>query len=263
MSVITFIYIGEEYLVGRLVEYASNAQHQYGPAVRHHATHKALGFGPTGKTTAKALLEFLVKAEGDAGGAGQIDVEGITHVVPIEHHIIAHVEGDVEHDEQQFEGCKLKRAFLVTQVGKGYALKGIDGHGYKHGPHIGRVVGIAHGRTQRVNKGKHQGHKQQRGAAHHGKGGGIYPAGVLTLLVHETEKGSFHAIRQYNQQQGRVGIQIGYDAIAATGGTDLGRVERHKQIVEETSHYARHAIDGGVLGKALHSAGLALCSMIV
>lgn len=102
MGVITFIYIGEEYLVGRLVEYASNAQHQYGPTVRHHATHKALGFGPTGKTSAKALLEFLVKAEGDAGGAGQIDVEGITHVVTIEHHIIAHVEGDVEHDEQQF-----------------------------------------------------------------------------------------------------------------------------------------------------------------
>ena len=71
-----------------------------------------------------------------------------------------YVERYVQNDEQQLEGCKLDGALLLTQVGKRYALKGIDGHRHGHNPDVRRMLGIAHERGYGVKKGKHQRHKQ-------------------------------------------------------------------------------------------------------
>ena len=155
-----------------------------------------------------------------------------------QHDVVSQIEQDVEQDEEQFEGSKLDGALLVTQISEGNALEGIDGHGDKHGPHVGRMVCISHCRAQRTKEQKDKGNEKQRGATHHGQDGGVDLAAVFLFLVDKTEESGFHAEGENHEQQGRVGIHVGDHTVATAGRTDFCCVERHQQIVEESANDA-------------------------
>ena len=69
----TFIYIGEEDFVSRLVQYSGNAEHQYGPAVREHSAHKG---AVEHVFEARKLLH---QEEHQRAGAEQVDVESVAY----------------------------------------------------------------------------------------------------------------------------------------------------------------------------------------
>ena len=142
------VYLGEENLVGSLVEYAGDTEHEDGPAVAHHAAEEGL-------VEAVFLAEELFpEEEGERSGAEQIDVEGIagTHrgtvyggdearaasaVADIGQDEEEHeVEGYRHEDVEQLEGGELHGALLVAQIGEGDALEGVYSHGDGHHPHV-------------------------------------------------------------------------------------------------------------------------------
>ena len=134
--------VAEDEFVGRLVEDAGNAEHQYGPGVAPHGTHQLAVEDPS-----EAGQLFPQQGYRDEG-AEEVYGEDVAHAdfktvhqsrqQEEEHQVEHDVEGDVE----QFEGGKLERALLVAQVGKGNAQESIDGHAEGHHLHILRVPAI-------------------------------------------------------------------------------------------------------------------------
>ena len=247
MGVALLIDVGEENLVGGLVQDAGDAEYEDWPTVAQHLPHENLGLCPRSLFATEALSQLLIEEEGDGGGADEVDIERIAHVVAVHDDVIDEVEGNVESDEEQLEGGKLQRAFLVSEIGEGDALEGVYRHGDEHRPHIRRMVGVAHRLAQGRDEEEHQGDEEQGGAAHHAEHRMVNLLGVLALLVDEAEEGGLHAVGEDDEEQCRVGIHIGDDTIATAGGTDLCRVEGYKQIVEESADDTAHAIDGGIL----------------
>ena len=240
--------VWEEYLVGRLVEYAGNAQHEHRPSVGQHAAHQAAV-----EHIAEAG-ELAAEAQRYAGRAGQVDVEGVANVGGPARDVgqgdeAKQVEGYVNHDEEQLEGRKLYGALHVPEVGERYALEGVDGHGHGHHPHVRRMVGVAHEGRQRPDEGQHQRHEGGRGGSHAYEDGGVDALWVFALFVGKTEEGGLHAVGEYDKQQGRVGIHVGYHTVTAALGRQLGCVEWHEQVVEKPTNYARQSVDGRILGQ--------------
>ena len=229
VHVFTFIYIGEQHLVGRLVEYAGHAEHQYGPAVAQHPSQH-------GRVQCVAeSRELLDQQHACRGRADQVDVEREAHLLALVDGEVGDVEGYAEDDVEQFECGKLDGFLLLSEVGEGYAQKGVDGHRDCHHPHIVGMVGVAHEPGEWVEEYEHQGDEGHCHRAHADERGGVDAVGVFVRLVGEPEVGGLHSEGEQHEHQCRIGVHVGDDAVAARRGRHLGRVERHEQIVEEAS----------------------------
>ena len=228
----TFIYMGEQHLVGSLVQYACDAENQDGPCVAQHAAQQ---LAVEHVAEARELLEH---AEGERGRAGQVDVEGIAHVSAVEQGKVDYVERYAHEDVQQLECGKLQCFLLLPQIGEGNAQEGVDGHGDGHHPHVVRMVGIAHEPAQRTDEQQHQRHEPSRHGAHADERGRIDAHGVFVRLVGEAEVGGLHAEGEQHHDECRVGIDVGDDTIAARSCRKRSRVERHKQVVQEAANDA-------------------------
>ena len=161
--------------------------------------------------------------------------------------VVNEVEGDVQADEEQLERCKLQWTLFVSEVSERNALESIDCHGYEHRPYVGWMFRIAHRIAQWRDEEEHQGNEEQGGGTHHAEHCVINLFGVFALFVDEAEEGGLHSVGQDDEEQRCVSVHVGDDTITTTGGTNLCRVEWHKQIVEESADDTAHTIDGGIL----------------
>ena len=109
--------------------------------------------------------------------------------------------------------------------------------------------GIAHGTGYGAYERQDNHDEQQRCESHGRQCGGIYLLRILALLVGEAEESGLHAVGQDDEQQRRVGIYVGYYSVAAACRRQLGRIERHEQIVEKTSYDAAQSVDSSILCK--------------
>ena len=88
MSIALLIDVREENLVGCLVQNTGNTEHEDWPAVAHHLPDEHFTFAPGAFLAHESFLQFLVETEGDGCGANQVDVESITHIVPIHDDVV-------------------------------------------------------------------------------------------------------------------------------------------------------------------------------
>ena len=158
VSVAAFVDVGEENLVGSLVENAGYAEYEYRPRVGEHAAQQCL---------VKLVFDahqLLPEEERERCRAEKVDIEGIAsangrvvYLCDESRRAVAFVYGrqhEEEHqieryrheDVQKLQGSELDRAFLVSQIGEWYALEGIYRHRDSHHPDVRRVVGVAHER---------------------------------------------------------------------------------------------------------------------
>ena len=247
MSIALLIDVREENLVGCLVQNTGNTKHEDRPAVAKHFFDEHLSLSPRGVRTRKTFLQFLIEEDSHGRGADDVDVKSIFHITSTHEAEVSDVHRHIADDEEHLQGCKLQWALLVSQIGKWYALEGIDSHGDKHGPDVCRMVGVSHGTAQWMQEDEYQGHEEQGGAAHHAQDCGIYFVSIFSLLVDKAEEGGLHTVSQDDENQSRIGIHVGDDTITTTGCTDGSRVEWHKQIVEESADDTAQTIDGGIL----------------
>ena len=91
-------------------------------------------------------------------GSEDITEEDIIHIVFAQEDQEEDIKADIEQDEEQFERSKSDRAFLITQISKGNARKGINGNGSKHHLDKLRMIGI----TQNVRQGLMEDNNQRR-----------------------------------------------------------------------------------------------------
>ena len=223
MGVGIFVYLGEEYLVGGLVEDARDAQHEDGPAVMPHPPKQF----PVEHITESR--EFTVEEEGDDRCAEQVDAEHISHACRFARDMGQHEEGeeveqDIHTNEQQLQRSELHRFFLVAEVGERYALEGIKRYGDSHHPDVRRMVFITHETRDGTEEDDDQQHEHQPDEAHTHQGRGIDALRIFLLFVGEAEKCRFHAEGQDDQKQCHISIHIGDDSIATTRRRYLGGV---------------------------------------
>ena len=138
---------------------------------------------------------------------------------------------------------------FVAQPGERNALERVQRHAGAHYAHIVGVVGITGKRGHRPEERQHRRHEHHAHRTDHDEHRGVCAAHIGAFLVDEAEEGGFHAEREQHEQQRRVGVHVRYHAVAARRGRQLGRIERHEQVVEESSHYAAHPVKGRVAEK--------------
>ncbi len=137
----------------------------------------------------------------------------------------------------------------ITQIGKGNRREGVDGHAHAHNHQIFGMIGIADGTGYRMDKQCQQHHKEQRGEAYSVERGRIDLFRILARTVHKPEEGGLHTVSQDDDEQGNVGIDVGDDAILSSGSVELRRLNRYKQIADETGCNTAQAVDGRVFCK--------------
>ena len=206
VRITSFIYIREQYLVGRLVKYACNAQYQYGPAIRKHTFKQGL-IENVGETA-----QLFIETKGDASRTNEVDVEGVTctyvwrinkahplmsaFVKGWQQQIVNQIERNVAANEKQFEGGKLDGALLIAKVGKGNALECVDGYRRCHNPNVRWMVGIAHCLRDGMQEKYHHCDEKGGSETHGEQDGGIYPLWIFVALIGETEKSGLHSVCQ-------------------------------------------------------------------
>ena len=197
----TIVEIREQNLRCRLVELSCHAHDEQRPGVAEHA--------PAGSKveTKPETAQFLGEQQKRKKRAHQVDVEHKSHIereglvvdaegVPAQggqHDEVEQVQRDVEQNVHNPQRGKSHRLMLIAQVGKGNGSESIYGHRHIHHPHILRVVGIADGSGNGLQKQKHHHNGQHRRGGQHAQCGGIDALRVFTLSVHEPEEGGFHA----------------------------------------------------------------------
>ena len=242
----------EAYLVRHLVEDAGDAEEQQGPCVAEHL------FQQLPVYAAAQLAEFGQEAQGDAGGTDEVHDKDIAHlvvgVIPAHQLRVGMVKawGDKEHEEvqadvakdiQKFEEGELERPALEAQQGEEDGLEGIDGH---HTAHHGEEFGmgvVAEAMGYGLDEAEEQEQEQGRDAAHGRQSRGEDGVGAVAVLVGKIEEGGLHAKGEDDQHEGGVGINLGDNAIAAGGGSNLIGVERDEQVVQETAYNTAHAVN--------------------
>ena len=233
MGIAGCIDIGEENLVGRLVQDTGNAEHEQRPGIVEHTAEKLTVEDPS--ETAEL---FAQTTEQDAG-TGKVDVEGISHVLSVDNGKVDEVHRDIQCDVQQLQRCKLQGSFLVTQIGEWYGRESIDADCNSHHPDVLRMIGIAHGLGDRLDEKQHKHDEGESQSAYGNQCGTIDAVGILALLVGETEESGLHTKQQDDHDEGRIGIDIGDDAITAGGCCQFCRIKRDEQVVEKPADDAR------------------------
>ena len=245
---------GEEYLVQHLVEDAHNAEDEQWPGVLEHALQKWKV--ESGKFK---VFEFAPEAEGDEGGAEEVDIEDIADIVllivPLHegqvlqfgcHEEDEEVEGDVEDDEGELQCGEFPRLVLVTQSGKEQRLEGIQRNDDGHHRNILGVSPVAHSIGDGAQQSENTKNEKETHRAHRAQSGGENILAILAFLIREIEEGGLHAEGENHQQQGSIGVDVGDDAIATRGSGDMVGVEGNEQVVEEPANDAAQAIDDRV-----------------
>ena len=195
---------------------------------------------PAIPSTVLDTRQLLPEEEGNQARAEQVDVERVAHadrgVVNLTHSIgvmlverwqdneVEQIQADVQEDEQQLERGKLPRFALVAQVGKRDALEGVQRYHDCHCPDVLGMGAVAHPARDARQEGEYQQHKQQRGACHCHERRAIDGLGILLALVGKAEEGRLHTVGEDDEQQCRVGIHVGDDAIAARSGGHFGGI---------------------------------------
>ena len=156
------------------------------------------------------------------------------------------VEKYVGDDECELQHHELHRPFLLPQTAEHYGLEGIQGHDRGHTSYVFRVVRVAHGTGYRLQEYHYQSKEQQRHSADHAQYGAVHQFLILPVLIAETEEGGLHPESEEGQQKGGVGIQVRNDPVTPALRHDHAGIDGHKQIVEESAHYAAEAIDGRI-----------------
>ena len=139
------------------------------------------------------------------------------------------------------------RFSLLAQMGKGNAQEGVDSYRNGHHSYVLRMVAIAHQLTDGRQEQQHQHSKHQRHKAHRDERSTIYRLRVGMCLVGESEIGGLHTKRQQHHCQCHIGVDVGNDAVSATGRRELSRIKRHEQIVQKTANDARQTVNSGIL----------------
>ena len=136
-------------------------------------------------------------------------------------------------------------------MGEGDAEESIDGHRQRHHPYPLRMVAIAHQRADGLDEDDNQCSKEGRDRTHTDQCGGIDHLRVCVCLIGEAEIGGLHTKGKNYQNQRHVGIHIRNDAITARGCRELGCIEWHKQIVQESANDTRETINGRIFCDSL------------
>ena len=152
-------------------------------------------------------------------------------------------------NEEQLQACKLQGLLLVAEPGERDALKGIECHDGSHDAYVLGMVSIAHEGGHTIQSTQHKQEEEQRGGEDGYEDCAIHPCGLQALLVGKAEESRLHAVGEQHHHQCRKGIDVGDDSISARSGTQLGGVEGHEQVVEETAHNAAQAVDGRLFGQ--------------
>ena len=153
---------------------------------------------------------------------------------------------DIRYDERKLERHELQRAAVDPQFGEHDGLKSVQPDDNGHAPDILGLVGISHRPGNRTDQCKHGRDEQKGNGSYHLERRTIHPARVFSVLVGKAEQGGLHAEGQDCQQQSRISIQIGDNAVAAAGGSNLIGINRYQQIVQEPPDYAAEAVYSGV-----------------
>ena len=221
MHVATRIDVGEEHLVGGLIEDACNTKDEDGPRIAEHVLQQLTVQLPA----EGGILRY--EAQGEHDGTYQVDIEGITHVVTVHHGEVDDVQQDAHDNVQQFQQGKLEGFLLLAQVGKGNAQEGIDSHRNSHHTNIRRMLAVAHQRADRLQEAEHRHGKKQRYRAYADKRRSIDRLRVGMRLVSKTEIRGLHAEGQQYKHQGYISIDVRNDAVASAGSRELRGIERH------------------------------------
>ena len=159
------------------------------------------------------------------------------------------VQQHVGNDEGEFQADEPDRPLLLPEAAEHDGLEGILRHYEGHAAYVFGVIGISQGARDGVDEAQHQGDESQARQPDQAQGGAVHHFAVLAVLVGEAEQGGLHAEGEDDQKQGRIGVQIGYDAVAAAFSRYLDGVERNEQVVEETPDYTAEAVEGRIFCK--------------
>ena len=239
------------YLVGHLVQDAGNAKEQQGPSVAQHLAQQFAVDAPT------QFAHLGQETQRDAGCTHQVHHKHIAHlivgVVPSHqtgmpfvqagsHQKHKEVQSDIAEDKQQFQRGKLPRPPLEPEQREEDGLESIDCHHTAHHGHILGMCLVAHRTRHGPDKHNQQRYKQRRHRPYRQRSRREDPVGPFAVLVGKEEERRLHAKGENHQQKSRVGINLRHHAISARRGGNLVRVERHKQIVQKTPHYAAQSV---------------------
>ena len=217
--------LGKEYLVCHLVEDSHKAEDQQGPGVGEH---------PAGEFAVKTHAEpaelgdepqRYERRAGQVGKEDEADAAVEAHVKLLQLRMLAEqhrqhqeneeVEQYVGDDERKLERHELDGPAVEPQLGEHNGLECIQPHYDGHAPHIFRMVGIPHRAGNRFDEHQYRRHKEQRHCADHLERGAVHGALVFAVFVGEAEHGGLHPEGEQRQQQRGVGVEVGYDAVAA------------------------------------------------
>ena len=245
---------GEEDFVEHLVEDAHDTEDEQGPGVLKHALQQL-----EIENRESEIFEFAPEAEGHQGGAEEVDIEDVADVVLLvvplhEGEVLAlggheedeEVEPDVEDDKGEFECGEFPGFVFETQACEEDGLEGVERHDDGHDGDVLGVGLIAHGGGNGAEEEEDGEDEEEADGAYRGEGCGEDLPAVGALLVGEVEEGGLHAEGEDDQEEGRVGVDVGHHAIAAGGGGDVVGVEGHEKVVQETPHDAAKAVDDRV-----------------
>ena len=146
-------------------------------------------------------------------------------------------EHDVRDDEGELERHEANRPALLTQTAEHYSLEGVLRDDEGHAGDVFGVRSVAEAAGDGMQEAQNRRQEHQRHQPHHAKRGAVHHAAVFLLLAAEAEEGGLHAESEQGEQQRRVGVEVGDDAVAAALGSYVICVDGDEQVVEKTPDY--------------------------
>ncbi len=157
------------------------------------------------------------------------------------------VQQDARDDEGQLQEHEAQRPALLAQAAEHDCLERILRRDEREHRNVLRVRFIAHRPGNRGQQQEDHREEEDPHAAHHAEGAAVDHLVVRAGLVREAEERRLHAEGQQRQEQRRVGVQVGHDAVPAALHGDVVRVHRHQQIVQEPPDDAHQPVQGCIL----------------
>ena len=201
------------------------------------------------------LEQFGNKEQGDEAGTCQIEGKDIEDARLVQDDKEEYVETYIKEYEQQLQRGEADGSFLESEVGERQGLQGIHSHHHGHHQQVVVMLGI----TQRVGNGSDEAKDAQqehgRQCCYQGKsrteysvgpGPSLSPLLLGGAVIGKPEQCCFHAKGQQCQDECRIGIDVGGDAVIARLRGHVVCVKWHKQIIEEASHNTAQSVYGSV-----------------
>ena len=241
--------LGQQDLVGHLVEHAHKTEQQQRPGIDQHLLRQPL------VETVRDAPHLRNEEEGNQRRTDQVRQENKPHAVValdeevmqsrgIRHHEEdEEVEQDARNDEGELQRDEAQGPLLLPQAAEHHGLERVLNRDQHKDADILGVGCIAHGAGDRAQQQEDGGQEEEAHAAHHPEGVAVDHLVVHAGLAAIAEQGRLHAEGQQRKEQRRVGVQVRDDAIAPTlHGNDVG-VGNHQQVIQEPADDAAQAVE--------------------